>query len=103
MMEIVNLNDNPEAILTMVTGQLARLDGHLFCFELLPHLPWPRPRPGTGDVYLTLVGSTEGIERRVEDYPDVHVRAGATPWSGPAVVTREQLASNIKAGNYNIS
>lgn len=103
MMEIVNLNDNPEAILTMAAGELARLDGHLFCFEVLRHMPWPRPRPGSGDVFLTLIGNTEGIERRTQSYADVHVRDGATARSGPAVMTREQLASNLQTGNYNIS
>jgi len=87
---MINLNQTPEAILTMKDGEQATLDGHTVRLDVdninRQH-----------NVYLTVVSDTSNIKLiDPDDYDQVHVRS----YSDVAVMGRDTLVDRLKTKQY---
>lgn len=88
---MINLNQTPEAIMTMKNGEQATFDGHTFRLDVDHVLR-------SDYVNLTMIGDTSQVVRIDEEYPLVHVRS----LKEVAMMERVQLVARIKAKEYLI-
>lgn len=89
---MINLNQTPEAILTMNDGEHVTLDGHTFRFDV-DHVA------RQNFVYLTMTSNTTNIARMDEEYDLIHVRS----LTEVAMMERDMLMARIKNKQYTIN